>query len=269
MNWAQQRRLTYISIVVAFFAIVGFAIYHKATDVPPTCFDHKQDGTETGVDCGGGCNVYCVNQLADPIVEWVRVFPVTPGIVDAVAYIQDSNPNAVAQQVNYNFNLYDANNTLLAQRSGSTYLGPAGETAIVETLIPVKGTVTLARFSFVDPIYWQKPSADFSQIVINTDRNTTSLFYNGSVASGNQPAQANTRLTVLLQNQSRYSFINLDAIAIFYDANGNAITASKILVPELGALQNETVYFTWPYPVSNIARTQIITRFNPFTAQSL
>ncbi len=42
MNWAQQRKLGYIAIVVAFFAIVAFVIIHKATEVIPTCFDNKK-----------------------------------------------------------------------------------------------------------------------------------------------------------------------------------------------------------------------------------
>jgi hypothetical protein len=263
MNWAQRRKLGYIAIVVAFFAIVAFVIIHKATDVVPTCFDNKKDGDETGVDCGGGCNTYCENQLGDPVVEWVRAFPVTPGIVDVVAYIEHSYPIASAQNVGYDFKLYDPNNNLLADRKGTTYIGPAGNSAIVETLIPVKGTVSLTRFTFDDPIHWQKVDPALSQIVINTDQNSTAQFTNGGIGS-----QANTRLTAIIKNQSRYSFTNLDLIAIYYDKDGNAITASKVLVPSLAALETKTVYFTWPYPVNNIARTEIIPRFNPFTAQS-
>jgi hypothetical protein len=263
MNWAQRRKLTYIALVLVFFGVIAFALIHKAVSVAPTCFDHKQNGDETGVDCGGGCNVYCSNQLPDPIVEWVRVFPVTPGIVDAVAYIEHDNVGASAQSVSYEFKLYDASNNVLADRKGTTFLGPAGESAIVETLIPIaNGTVSTARFSFADPIGWQKVSPDFSQVVISTDQNSVASYTTG-------PSQVGTRLTATLQNSSRYNFTNLDVVAIFYDKDGNAITASKELLPSLPALQNTTMYFTWPYAVNNIARVQIIPRFNPFTAQSL
>jgi len=257
MNWAQRRKLGYIAIVVAFFAIVAFVIFHKVTDVAPTCFDHKQNQGEAGIDCGGPCNNYCPDQLADPVVEWVRVFPVTPGLVDAVAYVEHDYPTASAQNVGYEFKLYDANNDLLADRTGSTFLGPAGNTAIVETLIPIaSGTVSLARFSFDDPIAWQKVSPAFSQIVIDTSHNNTEPFDDG------------TRLTATVQNESRYNFTDMDVVAIFYDKDGNAITASKVLVPSLAALETRTVYMTWPYAVNNIARTEIIPRFNPFTSQS-
>ncbi len=253
-----------------FFGIIAFIIIHKATAVAPTCFDHKQNEGELGVDCGGPCNNYCSYQLADPTVEWVRVFPVTPGIVDAVAYVKDTYPVAASQKVNYEFKLYDANSTLIADRTGSTFIGPAGNTAIVETLIPIgNATVSIARFSFADPIQWQKISPNFLQVVINTDQSSVETFQDGTALIAGQPQQVNTRLTAVLQNQSRYNFFNTDVVALFYDKAGNVITASKVLVPNVPALQSTTVYLTWPYPVNNIARIEIIPRTNPFTAQSL
>ncbi len=264
MDWAERRKLTYVALVLVFFGVVAFAIIHNVTNITPTCFDHKQNGNETGVDCGGGCNVYCPSQLADPVIEWVRVFPVTPGLVDAVAYITHDYPIASAKSVGYEFKLYDADNNQIADRTGTTFLGPAGNSAIVETLIPIaNGTVSLARFSFVDPISWKKVSPNFSQVVINTDHNTISTF------SSAVPGGVATRLTATLQNQSRFNFSNLDVVAIFYDKDGNAITASKELLPSLSGLQSTTMYFTWPYSIANIARVEIIPRFNPFNATSL
>lgn len=270
MNWAQRRKLTYVLIIAVFFAVIAFAFIHKATNVAPTCFDHRQNEGEVGVDCGGPCNNYCPYQLADPVVEWVRVFPVTPGIVNAVAYIKDSYPIAAAQQVKYEFKLYDANNTVVADRTGMTFVGPAGNTAIVETRIPIgNSTINAARFSFIDPIQWQKISPDFLQVVINTDQTKVESFTNGAPTVAGQVVQTNTRLTATLQNQSRYNFFNTDVVALFYDKDGNVITSSKILVPTLPALQGTVMYFTWPYPVPGITRTEIIPRGNPFTAQSL
>lgn len=262
MNWAQRRKLTYITIVLVCFGLFAFLVIHKATAVIPTCFDNKKDGTETGVDCGGTCNTYCANELSDPIVEWARAFPVTPGISNAVAYIQHNHPFAIAENVQYEFKFYDSNNTLLGTRTGSTFLGPAGDSAIVETLIPIDSSkVALVRFSFIDPIHWQKASVAASQVVINTDRHSVQAFAIG--------AKLNTRLTAVLQNQSRDTFTNMDVVAIFYDQDGNAITASKILLPELDALQDKTVYFTWPYAINKDAQVEIIPRFNPFSAQAL
>lgn len=264
MDWAQRRKLLYILLVLAFFGAIAFAFVYKALNVPAACTDQKKNGDEKGVDCGGSCNKYCANELSDPIVQWVRVFPVTPGIVHAVAYIQHGYPTSAARNVGYEFKLYDDKNNLLATRKGSTFLGIAGTSAIVETLIPIEnGDVSLARFSFDDPLSWEKVPATFSQTVVDTSRTLVETFNNGGTIV------PSTRLTATLQNKSRLNFTNVDVVAIFYDKDGNAITSSKVLLPSLPALQTKVVYFTWPYPVRNVARTEIIPRLNPFTAQSI
>jgi hypothetical protein len=114
----------------------------------------------------------------------------------------------------------------------------------------------LAQFSFTAPIQWQKVSPTFSQVIVDTSQNTL------------QPFDDGTRLVATLQNKSDFSFSNVDVVAILYDKDGNAITASKVLLPSLPAEQSQTVYFTWPYTVNNVARVEVIPRYSPFTAQS-
>ncbi len=260
MVWAQRRKMAYMSGVLLFFGVIGLLIFRKVTNVAPTCFDHKQNGAEVGIDCGGGCLQYCPNELADPKVRWSRSFVVTPGIVHAVAYIEHSYPASSAQKVNYVFKLYDAKNSLITTREGSTYLGPMGRTALVETLIPV-GNIDIARtqLSFVPPIPWERTDPAFAQVVIKTDRSILEKYSGG------------TRLTVTLENESRYAFDNLDTVAILYDSNDNAITASKIVVPHLDALGSKIVYFTWPQSIdrSSVQRIEVIPRFNVFASTKI
>lgn len=157
MVWAERRKLAYTSGVLLFIGLVGFAIFHKVTNVVPSCFDHKKNGDETNIDCGGGCLQYCPNELINPKVRWSRSFEITPGVVHAIAYIEHSYPAASARKMGYSFKLYDAKNVLITERTGTTYLGPMGRTAIVETLIPT-GNIAVAatRFSFIEPIAWEK-----------------------------------------------------------------------------------------------------------------
>lgn len=260
MVWAERRRLAYMSGVLLFLGLVAFFIYHKATSVPPTCFDNKKNGGETNIDCGGTCLQYCPNELSDPKVRWVRSFEITPGFVHAVAYIEHSYPTAAAQKVNYQFKLYDDKNSIITERVGSTYLGPMGKSAIVETLIPVgNSAVATTRFSFLPPIPWEKSDPKFSQVVIKTDRSLLESFSGG------------TRLTVVLDNQSRYSFSSVDAVALLYDERDNVITASKILVPIIPALGKQTIYFTWPtkFDTKTVRTIEVIPRFNVYSATAL
>lgn len=260
MVWAQRRKLAYMSGVILFFGIVGFFVVRHYTNVPPTCFDRKQNGAEAGVDCGGGCLQYCPNELSDPKVRWTRSFQVTPGVVTAIAYIEHSYPTASSRKIRYQFKLYDSQNSLITERIGTTYLGPMGKSAIVENLIPTgNNQVAVTRFSFLPPVPWEKSDPSFSKIIIKTDRSALELYSEG------------TRLTTTLDNQSRFSFANLEIVAILYDQNSNAIAVSKILLPELLGLSKQTVYFTWPTKIEpkNVQTIEVIPRFNIFAAKSL
>ncbi len=257
MNWAQRRQLTYL---LSFFFVIGmiaFLIIRNATHVEPTCYDGKRNGDEVGVDCGGVCAFYCKAELADPKIRWVRFFEVSPGLVHAVAYIEHTYPTAGAQSASYEFKLYDENNNILTTRPGTTYLGPMGRTALVETLIPVGNTVpAVARFAFTGAIPWEKIPVEYSQVVIKTDRYLLETFDGG------------TRLTASLDNQSRITFDDLDIIAILYDKDDNAIAVSKSLLATLPSQGSATVYFTWPSALEErTARVEVIPRINPFDAK--
>ena len=259
MSWAAKRQLAYFFGVLLVVGSIVFGIVHKATSVPPTCFDRKQNGGEKGVDCGGPCNFYCPAELADPKVRWVRTFQSTPGLVHAVAYIEHSYPTAGAQAMNYSFKLYDDKNTLITERTGTTFLGPMGRTAITETLIPVGNSVPVTtRFTVIPPLTWEKIPVTFSQVVIKTDN---TLLEN--LSSG-------TRLTATITNQSRFNFKNVDVVALIYDENDNVITASKSVITSLEGLQQSTVYFTWSFKITQkIGRIEIVPRPNPFTSTTL
>ncbi len=256
MNWAQRRQFLYFFSFVIVVGGIMFLIIRNATHVEPTCYDGKRNGDEVGVDCGGICAFYCKAELADPKVRWTRFFEIAPGLVHAVAYIEHTYPTAAAQTVPYEFKLFDEKNNILTTRTGTTYIGPMGRSAIVETLIPIGNTVpAIARFSFAEDMVWEKVPVEFSQVVVKTDRYLLESFDGG------------TRLTSTLDNQSRVGFQNIEVVAILYDNNDNAITASKALLKDLPMEGSATVYFTWPTQLKeSTARVEIIPRINPFSA---
>src|SRR3990167_9267397 len=97
MTWAMQRQLFYVGVLLLFFLIFGFLITYSRFNQPPTCTDLKQNGSETGVDCGGSCQLACLAQV-DPItILWSRAFKVIPGRYNAVAYLENRNKNAAIQ----------------------------------------------------------------------------------------------------------------------------------------------------------------------------
>lgn len=260
MTWSERRKLAYGgSLFVVVASILG-VILIQVTKVTPTCFDNKKNGDEVGVDCGGGCLQYCANELAQPKVRWVRSFEISPGVVHAVAYIEHSYPGAAAREAQYQFKFYDAKNSLITERKGSTMIGPMGRSAIVETLVQTGNSpVATTRFSFTEPVPWEKIKNSFSQLVIKTDRTLLEQFNGG------------TRLTATLENKNRFSFSDMEVVAILYDARDNAVTVSKTLVTSLPALGSQTIYFTWPQKIdlTTVKRIEVMPRINPFSAVEL
>ncbi len=259
MNWAQRRKLAYLMAVLLVLATALSLVVREATKVTPTCYDRKQNQGEVGVDCGGPCTFYCRDELADPKVRWVRTFEIRPGVVHAVAYIEHTYPTAAARTMRYSFKLYDANNTLITERTGTTFLGPMGRSAIAETLIQT-GNVVPARVAFavLPTLPWEKIPVSYSQVVLKTDRTLLESFEGG------------TRLTATIENTSRISFRDLDVVAILYDKDDNAVTASKAYLALLRGETAQDVIFTWPFamPVP-IVRIEILPRANPFTSTPL
>ncbi len=259
MTWAQRRKLAYVMGVLLVLVGLLALVVRQTTKVAPTCYDGKQNQGEVGIDCGGPCTFYCRDELADPKVRWVRTFEIRPGIVHAVAYIEHTYPTAAARTMRYSFKLYDDKNTLIAERTGSTFVGPMGRTAIVETLIKTGNVApALVRFSVIPPLPWEKIPASYSQVVIKTDR--TAL----------ESLTDSTRLTATIDNTSRTSFRDVDVVAILYDADDNAVTASKAYLKTLPGQSAQQVVFTWPFamPVP-IERIEVIPRVNPFTSKAL
>jgi len=255
MDWASRRKLLYLGSLLLIVGGVLSLLIWKYTRTEPTCYDGVQNAQEVGVDCGGGCAFYCKAELADPKVRWARFFPLSDNLVHAVASIEHAYPTAAARTAAYTFSFYDNRNNLLTEYHGTTYIGPMGRSAIVETLIPL-GNIAPAtvRFRFDGDIVWEKIPIDFSQIVIKTDRYTL------------EPFESGTRLTATLENQSDFGFKDIDVDAILYDSNDNTIAVSKALLPALPAAATTTVYFTWPMSLrEKTARVEVIPRINPFS----
>ena len=128
---------------------------------------------------------------------------------------------------------------------------------------PDNAKPVLTRFSFLPTVSWEKIPVAFSQAVIKSDRTLLESFTTGG-------SQVNTRLTATLENKSRYSFADMEVVAILYDKNGNAITSSQVLLPKLLAESTKNITFTWPYSMrSQVVQIEIIPRFDPFTAEAL
>lgn len=242
-TWATRRKLTYVSIVVAIL-LVGVALpTFKVMYKPPTCQDAKQNQGEFGVDCGGPCRTLCPALAVEPIVSWQRVFRVSPGIYNAIAFVQNSNVNSTARDVRYIFRVFDEQNVLIADRRGSVDMLPNSIFPIFEpNMFTGEKTPTRVTFDFTTDPDWQIEQVEIPEVAV-----VNKVF-----------SRESTRPTfdVTLENKTLKSISNMPVIAILYDVDGNALAASRTIIDFLDKSARTTVTFTWPLPFDKTVSAQ-------------
>lgn len=246
MSWAQKRRLIYSSIILVVFllAVVLPTILHfyKA----PTCFDKKQNQDELGIDCGGSCSLLCSVQYVPLNVLWSRFSKVSPGVYNVLAYIENPNINAGANNLNYVFKLYDKDGALLKERTGQTF-APANKIMAVFEPELLTGNQVPQRleFSFTSPAVWLKQ-----------DSKETGLSISELVISREESAP---RLSAVLTNKTINQIKKIEAVGIIYNTDGNTIAFSRTIIDSLLGKETRNIFFNWPAPFSSPAtRSEII-----------
>lgn len=243
--WAMRRKFVYLSGVAAFFLIVGLIGYIAFFYQAPTCTDGWENGSETGVDCGGACERVCTVAIESPVVRWARAFRVTDGVYNAVAYIENRNIGVGAENIPYTFTLYDERGDVITKVEGRTTLPPGNVYAMFEDRIkigdriPAKTTLT-----FDTDVPWTKMEAGKEQFYVQSKELTR--------------ADLRPRLDATILNKSLDEAKDVEAIATIFDAKGNPLTASRTIVPLFGAQAEQKVTFTWPEPIAKTVRSCIV-----------
>lgn len=246
MSWASRRRATYLFGVIVFFVLViGVPVAYHFLTIPATCTDGKQNQGETDIDKGGPCPVLDARALQHEAILWTRAFRVRDGSYTAAAYIQNPNEGAGVMQVGYKFGLYDSNNILIAERSGSTFIMPSGVTPVIEAGIDTGNRIVAHTYAeFTTPLTWERIVENPASSVEVTNK---------------QLDETSPRLTANVRNTSVAPVISPSFAAVLFDQQGNAIAASRTSLDRLDSDQIAQIVFTWPQQFSaRVGRIDII-----------
>jgi hypothetical protein len=237
MSWAARRRFLYTAGIALFFLIaIGGPIAYKIATIPPTCHDGIQNQGETAVDRGGPCLLLDDRYLQPHAVLWARSFQVRDGSYNAVAYIENPNPNAGVPSADYKFSLYDSQNILIAERTGTTYIMPGGITPVFTAGIDTGNRIAAhTYFTLTDSaLTWERMS------------NPTSVISVASKFVSN--ADTEPQLSAIAGNSSVADLTDVSFVGVVFDTAGNAINASATILPRLAGGSQTQIGFTWPNP---------------------
>lgn len=254
MTWATRRKLQYLSGFFGIILIILFAFLYPIIFKKPTCTDGKQNGEETGVDCGGACSLMCKQSVKEPVVLWSRAFPVTGNIYNLVAYVENQNKNSGVENANYEFRVYDTKNRLIGRKEGSTFIPPNKQFAVFESRFnPGEAVVKSVTFEFIDPLVWIKREPTVNNLEIFVD----------NVVMGED--RKSPSLSARVKNESIYDLASFEVIAILYDVDRNAINASKTIKDGLKSGSDVTAFFTWPKELTlEPVIKDVMVSINPF-----
>ncbi len=258
MTWALKRQIFYVLILVLFFAVLGFLIFYPKINKAPSCADNKQNGNETGIDCGGSCLNACLAEVDPVSVLWARAFRVIPGRYNALAYLENQNGNAAVSKINYRFRFADKNNVYIGKREGSAYVPLSGRFAIFEPGIDIGNSVPVyTTFEFTQIPQWVTiPQEKIDQLKV--------LVSNINLEN----EETSPVLSAVIENNSLFSIPKIDVVAILYDADNNAVSASRTYLEMLEGEESREVNFTWPEHFSGkVIAKEIIPMYNIFSVQ--
>src|SRR3989344_9594601 len=160
-KWSRRRKRIVVSIIfIAFLfliAIPAYLLFYRA----PTCFDGRQNKDETGVDCGGSCQLLCTADSLPLIIKGdPQVLKLTNNTYEVVALVENPNTNAEIYRAKYFIRLYSAQSIAPAKLiEGETFIPKGAEFAIFEGPFTIASGVVPLRAT----IEWQPSSLQWKK----------------------------------------------------------------------------------------------------------
>ena len=243
MPWGTKRQLFYalivLGVIVALLIGSWFLFFYRA----PTCIDGKMNQNEEGIDCGGGCAKVCEAPAVSAV--WARSVKVADGVYHAVAMIKNPATDAGTTNLPYTFFLYDADNILVAQRSGSMVLEPGETIPLLETNIVTRERAPTKTFVEFGQAVWREKSRTQSPVIIDTE----------------VLDQENLRLSARVSNTTPKAVPKIILTALLYGKDEVLVAASQTVLAEIPARGVVEAGFTWQenFP-EEIVRTVVTAR---------
>lgn len=234
MSWAARRRFLILFIIgtigAAFLAVVLIATFYRA----PSCFDGIQNQGEAGIDCGGPCLYRCTAQEQPPTVLFTQAITNSSGRTDAIAEIENKNPDAAAKNVPYRISFYGADQVLVGEVTGTLDLPPSSVVPVFVPGISSGSQAVATAFLDINPSSFQW----FSMPTDTRVRPTVSPPILGGTASA-------PSIQAVLTNPSVTALTNVRAIVLVHNSKGNVIAASATVLSVIPAQGEATATFTW------------------------
>jgi hypothetical protein len=235
-EWSRSRRRNALLIALAFLVVVIALPLYYFFNITPTCFDTKQNGDETGVDCGGSCTLICGSQALPLIMKGdARVLEIATSTYEVVAHVQNPNPSSKIMKARYTFTLYEASSSIPVKTvAGYVYVPKNTDFAVFEGPFNLADKMP-SRVTF----YW-----DNASLVWIKDAAARPNIEIAEASITN--ASTSPRVDASVMSSSLEPLQNIYLTALIFDNTGTIMAASKTYIDALNPRETVPVTFTWP-----------------------
>lgn len=251
--WELKRKILY---TISFAVIICGALVFFARGFlfpAPTCYDGKQNGFESNIDCGGECERICQQDVYPLSVVWAKAIKSGKDMYDLVALISNSNIDNASKELGYTFNVYGPDGNIMKTLSASTTAPLDGKFPVIlqGVNLPVSPVNTVATLS--DTLHYKVNESPTSPTI--------------KVLSRTYEAGQIPRVYVTVGNTKRIDIRNLPVRVLLFDTDDNVYAVGQTVIPELLKEGTKEIIITWnePLPVPP-TRIGVYPIFNPFEA---
>lgn len=251
MDWSTKRKILYGLIVsISVGALIIFFL-RSVLFPAPTCSDKKQNGYETGVDCGGVCSLRCSVDVSPMVVLWSKAIQVSKNSYDVVGMVSNKNIDNASYRLGYVFTAYDNNRSVIRTLAGTTTAPVDGNFPIILQNVPFEEIPAEISLELHDTAHFsvlEKPDSPTLRIL-------SRRYENGTIP----------RVYVTIKNTKQRTLEKLPVYILLFDSNDNVYASAGSVIPFLDKESVEELVFTWNAPFT-VAPTRIgvYPIFNPF-----
>jgi len=237
----KSRVFKQIMIIIGylvFFGVVCFGVYYVFIRVTPTCSDGKQNQDETGIDCGGACAKQCELPLNAKDIVTSEVAFVLGGqnSYDVLAKIYNPNDIAGASRFAYTLTLRDAAGTIIAEKSGTSFILPQETKYLFEFHLatgarPVQATMEISQ------VVWERFQGYAERPQVTVVQQAYDRIQSGpgfGVATG------------LVVNDSPYDFRSLLVKVVLRDVSGRPLAINSTEMLTMLSKEQRDFRLVWP-----------------------
>jgi len=233
MEYRLKRQLT-IGVIFSFFVLSGLVFLFLSQKTDPTCYDGILNQDEEKIDCGGSCS-QCVDTYFDDLEVLSSDILFFGGKYDVFAEVKNPNSGYGSGNIRYSFKFYDQGGNFISEKKGRSYI-LAGETKhILESNLDVSQIPSFVKFD-VEPINWQEQIRSTIKLPIFSKK-----YESVSIPGSPVDSQA----TGVIENQTNYSFVDVDVVVILLDSNDKPIAVNQTKINNLRATERRDVVVPW------------------------